>query len=348
MLGKVVSQALNDLEQVRLLLIGFQSLREKTPIPHEGIDVPALNGVSVGSLKLFEYCTAIIRIYTVFERLIYSLAEAWIIWVLKHNAPTILASPRCRIAYEIGLAEIFRRQTETRFVDMDRFELAQSHGLFDPTIKTQGSNSLTISPFVATFPNLRMEQVNTLFTSIELGSPNQWLDKSVSLLRLRDEYSLSYSEALKDVVQRRNEVAHGNPDPGQTLGTNELLARIDVVSNLVISLHQYLLSAASKLELGEDFEKGLVGKITHYWPSSGAAELTLTSSAIGVGEDLLIIDGSACFLSTIESIQLEGQNTMGFSGQPGTKLGVKMNHLPKTGALLLRTAPIRDLPSLMI
>jgi hypothetical protein len=347
MLGKVVAEALNDLEQIRLLLLGLQSLREKNPAVEKDASLASLNGVSASNLKLFEYCTATIRTYTIFERLIYSLAETWITWVLKNNAAIVLANPACRIAYEIGLAEIFRRQAEARFADTDRFALAKSHALFNQGLKIDAPPALVIAPFVATLPNLRMDQISFLFASIALGSPTVWLDKSISLLRFRDEYSLSYSEALKDVVQRRNEVAHGNPDPGQTLGTNELLARIDVISKLIISLRDYVISIAAQIDLGEGFERGLIGKITHLWINVNAAELTLSATTLAVGEKTLVVEGSECFLSTVQSIQLEGANTAGFSGASGTPLGVQMSRLPKEGSLLLRVSSLRDFEMLI-
>lgn len=347
MLGKVLTEALADLEQIRLLIGGFRSLRERDASHGPDMDFVIFDGVSAGQLKLFEYCTSIIRTYTIFERLVYALAEGWIGWVLKHNAASILANPTCRSAFETGVAEIFRRQTEPRFSDIDRFSLSKSHSLFDPKLASQQPYELAIIPFLATLPNLRIEHICSLFSNVALGSPAQWLEDSPQLISLRDEYSLGHLETLKEIVLRRNEVAHGNPDPGQFLGTNELLARIEIISALAISLHQFLLVTASELELGKNFEKGLIGEITHCWPKNRAVELTMSCSVLVVGEKILVVEKAECFASYIESIQIEGQNTTGFSGSCGTQLGIKMGRTPRQGARLLRASAIREFDSLL-
>ncbi len=347
MLGKTVIDALADLEQIKGLARGFQTLREKgVPYGFEA-DFTIFPGVAAGQLRLFEHCTSIIRVYTVFERLVYELAKGWLSWVLKNNAATVLTNANSRTAYEMGLAEIFRRQNEPRFEDIDRFSLANSHSLFNTNNKTPLPIEMNAAPFFATYPNLQIAHVCSLFSNVAMGSPEKWLTESPVLLGLRDEHSIGYLEALKDVVLRRNEVAHGNPDPGQLLGTNDLIARAEIVAGLVDSLYQFVLISACSLELGENFGAGLIGDVTHNWPKSQAFELIASSPVLGVGEKVLVVGKSEIFVDEVKSIQIEGRGTTGFCGALGTRLGIRLNRLPKEGAKLLRAANVRELDSLL-
>lgn len=347
MLDKSVEDALDDLEQIKGFARGFQALREKgAPYGFEN-DFVVFPGVSAAQLRVFEHCTAIIRTYTVFERLVYALAGGWLNWVLRNNPEAVLNNPKSRIAYEMGLAEIFKRQTEPRFSDVDRFSLAKSHSFFDTKSKVILPVEMNMAPFFATFPNLQISHICNLFVNVAIGSPENWLNESPPLLELRDEYSIGYAEALKDVVLRRNEVAHGNPDPGQLLGTNDLIARIEMVAAIGVSLYEFVLSSACTLDLGANFEKGLIGDVTHSWPKSGAFELVTTSSVLGIGEKVLVLEKSCIFMDTIKSIQIEDVATTGFCGSIGTALGVKLNRLPKQNAKLLRAANLRDSSILM-
>lgn len=347
MLGKSVSDALADLEQIKGFSRGFQALRETGgPYGFEN-DFVVFPGVSTAQLRLFEHCAAMIRTYTVFERLVYALAGGWLNWVLKNNSEAVLTNAGSRIAYEMGLAEIFKRQTEPRFSDVDRFSLAKSHSLFDSKSKVILPIEMNIAPFFATFPNLQISHICTLFSNVAIGSPDKWLNESPVLLELRDEHSIGYSEALKDVVLRRNEVAHGNPDSGQLLGTNDLIARIEIVAAIGVSLYEFVLAAACHLDLGANFENGLMGEVTHSWPKSDAFELAVASPVVGIGEKVLVLEKSCVFIDTIKSIHIEGKATTGFCGAIGTALGVKLNRLPKQNAKLLRLSNLRDSSSLL-
>lgn len=347
MLDRSVAEALEDLEQIKGLAQGFQALREQgVPYGFE-TDFAVFPGVSAGQLRLFEHCTAIIRTYTVFERLVYALAEGWLNWVLRNNSSTVLANASSRAAYESGMAEIYKRQTEPRFSDVDRFSLAKSHLLFDAKGKGMPPVELNAAPFFATYPNLQITHICSLFTNVAIGSPEKWLNDSPVLMELRDEHSIGYAEALKDIVLRRNEVAHGNPDPGQLLGTNDIIARIEIVAALGTSLYEFILASACTLEFGSNFGNSLIGDVTHSWPKSQAFELVVTSSVLGVGEKVLVLEKSAIFIDTIKSIQIDDKPTTGFCGAIGTPLGIQLNRLPKSNAKLLRAANLRDLGSLL-
>lgn len=347
MLGTTVTTALEDLNQIKGLVRGFQTIRE-TGVPY-GFESEFLifPGVAAGQLRLFEHCTTIIRVYTVFERLVCALAEGWLGWLLRNNAEVVLSNKNSRLAYEMGMAEIFRRQAEPRFADVDRFSIAKSHSLFGTKEVTLRPLEMKVEPFFATYPNLQINHICTLFSNVAMGSPEEWLKASPVLLSLREEYSMGYSEALKDVVQRRNEVAHGNPDPGQLLGTNDLIARIESIAELGVSLYQYVLSAVCALELGNSYNKGFLGDVTRTWPKSQAFELVVKSSALALGEPVLVLEKSIIFLDVVKSIQIEGQATTGFCGALETPLGIRLNRLPKPGAKILRAAALRDLNSLL-
>src|SRR4051812_15220422 len=74
--------------------------------------------------KAFDHCATVVRAYATFERFVLNVVEQWVHWCLLYRPEIILKSETARSLYEAGLAEILRRKTETRFVDLDRGHLA--------------------------------------------------------------------------------------------------------------------------------------------------------------------------------------------------------------------------------
>lgn len=261
-------------------------------------------------------------------------------WAMKCAPNTLLDSATCRLAYEYGMAEIFRRQVEVRFATIDRFQLSRNHSFFS---QPRSPNvALGVDAFVAQLPNLKMEQVVTLFSNVQLGNPTVWLDSCEALTALRDEFGLSYSAALKSLVEDRNEVAHGNPEPDETAGPNELLARIALLRALVTALYEYVISAALNVETRISGLEVYLGEITHIWPGPGACELTTSCRAISVGESVLLLNNGQISSDRIGSMQLEGEKCMGWTGTAGAPLGIRMQKLPREGTMVYRRSAIRE------
>lgn len=340
MLRASLSEAERDFDQISEVIRALSRLRLHG-FPY-GVELheELSSGFASGHLRIFEYTAAIIRAYTVFERLVTRLAEGWITWSMKCAPSVLLDSAACRIAYEHGMAEIFRRQTEVRFTAIDRFQLSRSHVFFSQPRNLKAT--LGVDAFVAQLPNLKIDQVVTLFSNIQLGNPIAWLEACEALSSLRDEFGLSYSEALKSLVEDRNEVAHGNPEPDETAGPNELLARIALLRGLVRSLYDYVISAAITAETRISSSEVLLGEITHTWPQAGAYELTTACHALSVGEAVLLVSDGQIGTDWIDSIQIEGMECMGWSGVPGVPLGVRMRTMPCEGTALYRRSAIRE------
>lgn len=341
------SQFKNDLTQLESFVYGFEQIAW-TGTPY-GIDskTTIIESIPTTQLKLFEYCTSVIRAYSVFERFVFNIAETWIQWALKIDPEYIWSNPTCRTSYEMGVAEIFKRQTEVRFLDIDRFHLGEIHSHFDTKSSKTRPLNIPIEPFTANLPNLKSEQIDTLFKSIALKSPATWLKQSKKLLELADEYSISHSEALKDIVARRNEVAHGNPDPSQLLGSNELISRIQIIKSLGEELRNFTIFSIVDLALNTGKINCIIGSVSKHWAKRNAFELISENLSIISGETVLVIEDLSLSIATITSLQVEGVGTNLYFGPPKTPLGLKMDILPNKGARLVRMSAIPDLKALM-
>lgn len=344
MIRQRLRDAQEHFDQIKLIISGCARARDQSP-PHELANGGSFGIVDIAYWKAFDHCATVVRCYATFERFIVSVTDEWVRWSLTYHPMPFLRSEKVRSLYESGLAEIFRRRTTTRFANLDRVRLAQGVALLyaDPL---PINPSLPLDPFFAAQPNLTLAHVTQLFIAIGLGDPKNWVAECAAVQDLCAEEGFGVEEELKQLVERRNEAAHGNGLPAEILGTNDLLARVELLSRLCSCLCDFVLAAICKTELGDQLERGVLGKVTRIWPTASAFELTVTKSTVYVGMPVAMIGRSVFAVSTIQSIQVEGVATLGFTEGEGTALGIKMKYLPFEGMQMIDASSVRTLDSL--
>lgn len=344
MLRQRLRETQAQFDQIKLIIGGCFRAREQVP-PHSLANGESFGNVDIAYWKAYDHCAAVVRCYATFERFVVNAVDEWVRWSLTYHPAPFLRSEAVRARYESGLAEIFRRRTTTRFASLDRARLAQGVTLLyaDPL---PASPSLPLDPFFAAQPNLTLSHVVALFSAIGLGDPQKWVADCVALQELCAEEGFGVEEELKQLVERRNEAAHGNGLPVEILGTNDLLARVELLSKLCMCLCDFILFGICRAELGDQLERGAMGKVTHVWPTASAFELTVTSSTIYVDLPVAMFGRSVLVLSSIQSIRVEGSPTLGFSDGEGTALGIKMPYLPVEGMQMIDTRSVRGFDTL--
>jgi hypothetical protein len=347
MLRQRLLAAQRQFDQVKSILTGANKARERDiPYGFES-ELGVYGEIDIAYWKAFDHCAAVVRCYATFERFILDSVEEWVRWCLLYQPDRVLKSDSARALYESGLAEILRRKSDTRFADVDRARLAQGLALFY-SYALPANPFLPIDPFFAVQPNLRLQHVIELFRAVELGSPANWISASVPLQVLCSEEGYNLEEEIRQLVERRNEAAHGNHLPTDILGTNELLSRIDLLTLLCTSIHDFVLAQVCRAELGDDFEKkGLIGRVTHLWPAAKAFELTLARSTLYVGSRIAMIGPGSFTGSSIKTIQVEGKPTLGFSGDAGSALGIQLDFMPSGGMQMIDSGEVRGLLPLL-
>jgi hypothetical protein len=346
MLRRNLNAATNELEQIRRLLA--VSNRDRAfEIPYSIEECwPEVEAVDHTYWRAFEHCATVIRAYAAYENFVVASVERWIEWCLAHRPDLILKNENARGAYERGLAEILRRKTEARFSDLDRGKLAIGLSVFY-TGSLPTNFVFSSDPFFAALPNLRLKTIIGLFDSLGLESFSAWLSSSKELRDFCIEEGYSLDEELSQFVERRNEAAHGNGIPSEILGANELTARIKLLSLMCDSIYQFVITAVCKAELGLEFEGGHVGTVTRVWRKQSAFELTMASTVLYSGTEVLMGAEGSIVRSVVCSLQLENESSLGFEVPIGTALGVRMSYIPAVGMRMIRLNGVRGIDALM-
>lgn len=346
MLNIYLRNAQRQFEQIKAIL-AIASRDRNFVIPHGYDEIwPEVDKVDVGYWRAYEHSAVMVRGYATFERFVLHGAEQWINWMQNHCPDKLLSSDRIKDAYERGLAEIIRRKNEARFSDLDRGKLAVGlSALFG--MKLPDNFSLPIEPFFATLPNLKLARIIDLFKSLEMDGLSEWLQSSNKLRNFCQEEGFNYEEELSQIVDWRNEAAHGNDVPSDILGDTELISRLNFLKLLSESIFDFLVASICRSDLGGGFAGGLVGTVSHIWPRKKAFQLTMASTVLYAGTAVLMISPGIVVRSSILSLQLEGAPALGLSVTAGDLVGVTMDYLPVDQMQMISIASVRGLYALL-
>lgn len=196
--------------------------------------------------RRFDYAAFIVALYASFEKFVENLITAYV--RLETGRVEYTALPkRLTDKHLIGTAELLcRRQLgEGRFVSMS--ELGVVKNLFEclSGIKPYALNEAVVS---AHDTNLRSGEVDAVFAAI--GIENicdrtcradafiSWYchAQGIDTPHMKGVSRTVLDERLKDIVERRNQVAHRGGNPENLLGEKEMRESVDFIENLAISI----------------------------------------------------------------------------------------------------------------
>jgi hypothetical protein len=347
MLRSKLDVALGQLAGIKKIVENGGRLREYVP-PYGFEDaLSPLSTVDVSYSRTFDYCASITRAYATFERFILDAAEQFAIWRVAADRTAFLSSAKTVAAYEMGVAEIFRRYGEARFAVLDKAQIAHSLAIFHGV--AQGESKFVAAPFFATLPNLRISHIDQLLQVLDCEETlSGWLSSSQEASDFCDETGLSILEEVKDLVERRNDVAHGNELPLDIWGPGDIAVRIDMLILLCLKFYELIIYVAiccSQRLWGARS----VGQVNTVWRSANAFELKTNGRLVCQDSKVVFFKSGSVLVNAIKGLQLEGLNCKAYYGPIETMLGVSLSgsQLPKKRMTVIQIADYPDLGRLV-
>lgn len=336
----------NEFDQIKKILA--RGSRDRSYVVPYGLeyDLVESDGIDHVYWRAYEHCATLVRAYATFEQFVLKTIEQWIGWCFSNKPDYLLQSAKAKGAYEAGMAEILRRKTEARFSDLDLGKIARGLASFYSGTLPAGY-TLPVDPYFSNLPNLRLRTIHSLFASVELDDLIKWIEGSARLRKFCNDEGFGIEEELTQLVLRRNEAAHGSELPGEILGTNDLISRLNFLSMLCEVIYEFTIASICKLSLGPNYGLGLIGRVTSLWPRHSAFELTMSSNVIATSMPVMLISQGCLVANVIESLMWEDDRGIGFEVPVGTPLGVGMNYMPAIGMDMINYSPIQGLEELI-
>jgi hypothetical protein len=346
MLTSKLKTALTQLESIRHIVENGRRAREHiTPYGLESF-APSFEKVDITYGRTFDYCATVTRAYATFERFVLEAFEQLIEWCFQNDRIKFFENKKVQETYEIGVAEILRRHGEARFAGVDKAELAHSlaalHGGAAP-------KKFLVSPFFSTLPNLNISHIEGLLTNLGFADTlSAWIADNQEFTEFLEGAGINVGDALKDLVERRNEAAHGNELPSNIWGANELNVRLELLIRVCKKFYEFVVYLIIKRT---DFaaESAGLGVVTALWKTAGAFELKTNSKAVSRNTTVVLFKSGALFTDEISAIQIEGAGCGVYFGPNASKLGVtlKSGNLPKKRMVVLGASVVPGLDRLL-
>lgn len=286
--------------------------------------------------RRYDYCSAVLRLYASFERFVIDALQKWLDWVVKHKLSILSQSEKVISRYRHGVGEILKRSTESRFSKVNIAALVD--GL--AALHSKEDAPLGIEPIFATAPNLRFNDVVSALDALELSGSSAWLNSFPPLQECCEVSDTTPEGFLKDLVERRNEAAHGNKMPDDFWSVALIKDAASFVLCLSAAISEFIVSkmvgiAQAEPKISDSFlELPNIGKITETFKRHNAFIISANGVGLWEGMEILVVTNARCYIDKLTSIQLNGFKCLAWMPNESEKVGLCTKILPPKNAKL--------------
>lgn len=288
--------------------------------------------VSIDDLywRRYDYCSAILRLYASFERFVIDTLQKWLDWTVKHKLSVLSQSDRVIARYRQGVGEILKRATDSRFSKINITSMID--GL--ASLQNKTDSPLGIEPVFAATPNLRFGEVVSALDSLELSGSLEWLNSFPSLLLCCEAADKTPEGYLKELVERRNEAAHGNKMPDDFWSVALIKDCADFILCLATAISEFIVSKmvditeAAPKHQDTSLTLHKIGRVTESLKRHNAFIISANAVGIWEGMEILVVTNTRCYIDLLKSIQLNGNKATAWMPSESEEIGLCAVSLP--------------------
>lgn len=278
--------------------------------------------------RRYDYCAALIRLYATFERFIIDLTQRWLDWLIANQFTLLAKSEKAVERYRLGTAEILRRTTEVRFAKIDLISLV--NGL--AALQNAKPFTLGTDALFSNTSNIRLNDVISVLEAIEIPETRAWISAYQPLADHCDVQQISTESFLKELVDRRNEAAHGNKLPDDVWSVSVMKDAGTFVLKLTAAITELI--AARMAETGSAASVERLGAVSEVFVQAKAVVVTAAGGGVWVGMPVLVVSKSTAYLDSVSSIRINDVPTAAWLPQEGMELGLRLGRLPPRSSQL--------------
>lgn len=337
----LLDRSLEGLRAVRRHISFSAKLRAQVGRPSFGcktegekcFDVKALLGEApdATSWRVIDHCTAITRSYALFEAFVTQLLREYLAFLAGSYKLSELGK-EFMAKYTRGIGRILIDQHKARYENIDVATL-----IADATAALSNKSPYQIQPEVMlqAEQNLRMSELQRLFGYCGLTGIDSWVTKHSAIeafFAAQSRLSETAESELKQIVEYRNEAAHGDVD--QVLGTEVLVEVTEFFEALLQSITDFVqydtLRRAKKL--GKAQVLGVISERFH----DDIVIAKIANSSIRIGDTVYINGKGLTMIGKIRSIQLDDVDHDAADITDEREVGLGLGVRAKKGCELIR------------
>lgn len=337
----LLDRSLEALDAVRKHISFSAKLRNQVAIPsfgckaeeHKCFDIVQLLGdpADPTSWRVIDHCAAITRTYALFESFILQILREYLSFLSGAYKLSALEEA-FKTKYTRGLGQILIDHEKQKYQNLDIVSVINAAS---DAVTDKDGYQLQPEALLRFEQNLRMTELHRLFNQCGLSGIEAWVTSHravESFFAAQSRLSETASSELKQIVDYRNEAAHGDVD--DVLGAEVLIEFTHFFEALcysIVDFIQYDTLRRSK-ELGRTTTVGFISeRFRDDIVVAKVANATLT-----VGDDLYVFGKGLTMRAKIGSIQLNDVGVKTADIDAETEVGLRIGVRAKVGCELIR------------
>ncbi|MBF9239525.1 hypothetical protein I2I05_19180 [Hymenobacter sp. BT683] len=283
--------------------------------------------------RINDYSAFVTQLYALYETFVFDLIRQWLGSLQRIFPDWNDLPPKVGANYRYGIGGLLQRFGGARTEHLT--ELSLIEGLY-AGLSGNGKYSFISEAFSDGLPNLRHNELISLFAKVGLAEVAPWLNDSSSQLGLMcSAESYSVEGQIKNFISYRNDCAHGPIGVDDLLGMSELLALGDFIFLLCETLVQFVQWNICEQDKSQTFCVHL-GNVTEYFKQANALILTTNSNEIKVGEWVAVKSSLRCNYAHVTSLRVNNVTVQTVNPKSGDEVGVMLSNGAKIGAEIFK------------
>ena len=281
--------------------------------------------------KVIDHCSAVTRIYALYESFVLQVLREYLVFLSGSYSFSDLGAD-FKAKYTRGIGQILLDQDKQRYQALDIDSVLNAAG---DALAGRAGYQLQPEALIRAEQNLRMPELQRLFSHCGLSGIEGWINAHAAMKSFfADQSRLSETAAseLKQIVEYRNEAAHGEVD--DVLGADVLIE----ISHFFEAMCQSIVDFVQHDTLRRAKEIGrvqVVGVISEKF-SRGIVVAKVSNAEISVNDPLYVYGDGVAMLVSVQSVRLNGDDVSKAIVAEEVEVGLAIGVSSKVGCELIR------------
>lgn len=337
----ILERSLEGFEAIRRHIAFSANMRGQFGAPQSNrvdesvkyFDVRSIAGEApdMTSWRVIDHCAAVTRSYALFESFVMEALREYLTFLSGAYKMSALGSD-FEARYTKGIGRILQDQHKHRYRNLNIATVIT--GASD-ALSDKDGYQIQAEALLRTEQNLRMTELNRLFNDCGLAGLESWVGSHRAVqafFAAQARLSDTASSELKQIIDYRNEAAHGDVD--DVLGPDVLVEFtffFEALCQSLLDVIQYdTIRRAKELNRAT-----VVGRISERLRGD-IVIAKVSDTTLTIGDKLYVFKKGLTMIAEVRSIQLDGKNVKTVTAAKEIEVGLRLGVRTKEGCELIR------------
>lgn len=287
--------------------------------------------------RIIDHCAAVTRIYAIYEQFVHEMIREHLTLLqsklLFSELPASIQS-----TYRSGIAKILDKKDGPRFGDLHLGQLISGYN----SALSGAEYALEPRAMLMQEQNLRLPELQRFMSACGIEGVTNWVERHrsvVAFFEREGRLTASAASELAELIEYRNDAAHGSIDISDILHLNVLVEFCEFVRAMCEALAERV-QLAGLQSLQAHSHVRLNGKVTEIF-KGGTVSIGEMTGVFEIGKTVYLCGETYCLERKVTSLQINGVPQQKIYLHAATELGIMFDAPGRRNALLMMFEPTK-------